>query len=124
MGDEDHRQRLANIIYLNATKQYQEAIEKTTTLVDDLPSFAEAWYHRGSAWFQVEDFSQAIHDFHQALELNPYQFVAAAAMGDAYLRLEDPVSALDTLRRTLRLNPDLKRVQNQVAELARQVEDE
>jgi len=122
-GGEDHRRQLADTIRLNAAKRYREAIEKANALLDDLPGFAEAWYQRGAAWFQLADFLQAIRDFDQALELNPYQFVAAAAIGDAYLRLDSPVSALKALRQALRLNPGQKRVRDQVAELARDVED-
>ena len=48
---------------------------------------------------------------------------AATAMGDAYLRLDNPLMALDAFRRALGLNPDLVRVRTQVAELARQTEE-
>jgi tetratricopeptide (TPR) repeat protein len=122
-GDEDQRRQLADTIRLNAARQYRNATEKASALLDDAPWFAEAWYQRGAAWFQLDDFSQAIRDCHQALELNPYHFVAATAIGEAYLRLSNPVSALDAFRRALRLNPDLERVRSLVAELTRQVED-
>ncbi len=121
-GSKTHRRQLAATVRLNAARRYRDATKKATALLDDLPGFAEAWYQRGSAWFQFEDLPQAIRDFHQALELNPYHFVAATATGEAYLRLGNPVSALDAFRRALRLNPDLERVRNQVVELARQVE--
>lgn len=124
VGDQDQRRQLADAIRLNAARRYRKAAETATTLLDALPTFAEAWYQRGAAWFQLDDFAQAIRDFHQALELNPYQFVAAAATGDAFLRLGNPVSALDALRRALRLNPDSPRVQDQVAELARQLQED
>ena len=38
-------------------------------------------------------------DCHEALELNPYHFIAATCMGQAYLELENPVSALESFRR-------------------------
>ncbi|MCH7727652.1 MAG: tetratricopeptide repeat protein [Planctomycetes bacterium] len=123
-GGKGHRRQLAVTIRLNAATRYREAISMATALLDDLPGFAEAWYQRGSAWFQLDDFSQSIGDFNQALELNPYHFVAATAMGNAYLRLGNPVSALDAFRRALGLTPDLEGVQTQVAELARQIEDD
>ena len=121
-GGEAHRRQLADTIRLNAARRYREAVGKATALLDDFSNFAEAWYQRGSAWFQLDDFPQAIRDFHQAMELNPYQFVAAAAMGDAYLRLGNPVSALEAFRRALRSNPDLHWVRDRVTQLARQVE--
>jgi tetratricopeptide (TPR) repeat protein len=122
-GDANQRRQLADIIRLNAAGQCSAAIEKASALLDDLPAFAELSYQRGAAWFQLRDFSRAIRDFHQTLERNPYHFVAATDIGEAYLLLSDPVSALDAFRRALRLNPELKSVRGQVAELARQVED-
>ncbi len=123
-GSEEQRRQLAGIVRLNAFSKYPEAIESVSALIDDAPWFAEAWYQRGSACFQLDDLQQAIRDWHQTLEINPYQFVAATAMGDAYLRLKNPASALDAFRRALRLNPDLERVRSRVVELARQVGDE
>jgi tetratricopeptide (TPR) repeat protein len=122
-GDVHQRRQLADIIRLNAAGQCSAAIEMASALLDDLPAFAELLYQRGAAWFQLKDFSRAIRDFHQALERNPYHFVAATASGETYLRLSDPVSALDAFRRALRLNPELESVRGQVTKLARQVED-
>lgn len=122
-GGADRRRQLADIIRLNAAGQYSAAIEKASALLDDLAAFAEPWYQRGAAWFQLKDFSRAIRDFHQALERNPYHFVAATTVGETYLWLSDPVSALDAFRRALRLNPELESVRGQVAKLARQVEE-
>jgi hypothetical protein len=44
-------------------------------------------------------------------------------MGQAYLQLENPVSALECFRRALRLNPGLEGVRAQVVRLTRMVED-
>jgi cytochrome c-type biogenesis protein CcmH/NrfG len=43
-------------------------------------------------------------------------------MGHAYLRLKNRVSALESFRRALRLNPNLEDVRAQVARLARTIE--
>jgi cytochrome c-type biogenesis protein CcmH/NrfG len=43
-------------------------------------------------------------------------------MGRAYLELDNPISALQSFRRALRLNPDLEGVRVQVVRLARLVE--
>jgi tetratricopeptide (TPR) repeat protein len=122
-GDEQQRQQLANLIRLNAIKSYAEAHQAATDLLEETPWFAEVWYQRGSARFQLHDYAGAIQDFHRALELNPYQFVAATAIGQSYLRLHNPVSTLNAFRHALRLNPDQEKIRAQVDELARQIDN-
>ncbi len=123
-GSKQHRRQLVEIIRLNAVKEHRDAAEKASKLIDVVPSLAEAWYQRGAACYQLEQFAQVTSHCHQALELNPYHFVAATAIGEAYLRLDDPCSALESFRRALRLNPELNGLRDQVALLARQFGDE
>ncbi len=121
-GNEEERQELGIVIRLNAAAQYQEAIYKATELVETAPWFAEAWNQRAVARFNLGQFTESIRDCHQALEINPYHFVAATSMGQSYLELKNHVSALESFRRALRLNPDLEGIRLQVVRLARMVE--
>ncbi len=123
-GSDLERQQLIDIIRLNAAERYHDAIQKASELLDDAPGFAEAWYQRGAAFFQLNRFGQAIHNCSQALEFNPYHFVAATVLGEAFLRLDSPVSALEAFRRAVRLNPDLDEARARVVQLTSQVEDE
>ncbi|MHB8973005.1 MAG: HEAT repeat domain-containing protein [Pirellulaceae bacterium] len=123
VGDAPQRRQLADIVRLNAARRYRDAVEQASVLLELAPGFAEAWYQRATAWFQLGDFAQAISDWYQALEHNPYHFVAATAIGNAYLQLHNPVSALESFRRALRLNPDLEHVRAQIAALRRQIEE-
>jgi tetratricopeptide (TPR) repeat protein len=122
-GDKALRRQLADIVRLNATREYRRAAENATALLEQIPDMAEAWYQRGNAWFQLGEVSRAIHDWNQCLELNPYQFVAATAIGNAYLQLHSRASALEAFERALRLNPDLEHVQAQIVALKRQLDD-
>jgi tetratricopeptide (TPR) repeat protein len=122
-GSEEQRRALRVIIHLNATQQYEEAARRASRLAEKAPWFAEVWNQRAIAQFNLGHFTESIRDCHQALEINPYHFVAAAGMGQAYLELENFVSALESFRRALRLNPDLEAVRVQVVRLARMVED-
>jgi tetratricopeptide (TPR) repeat protein len=122
-GDKALRRQLADVVRLNATREYRRAADSATALLEQLPDMAEAWYQRGNAWFQLGEVSRAIHDWSQCLELNPYQFVAATAIGNAYLQLHSRESALEAFERAIRLNPDLEHVQAQVVALKKQLED-
>lgn len=122
-GSEEERQQLGIIMRLNAAQQYKEAIVRATELIEKAPWFAEAWNQRAVAQYNMGRYAEAIRDCHQALEINPYHFVAATNMGQAYVELENHVSALESFRRALRLNPDLEGIRAQVVRLARMVED-
>jgi len=122
-GEEKDRQELAVITRLNAAKQYKEVIQRAGKLVEHSPWFAEAWHQRAAAHYALGRLADAIRDCHEALEINPYHFVAAMSMGQAYLELENPISALECFRRALRLNPDLEGVRAQVVRLSRLVEE-
>jgi tetratricopeptide (TPR) repeat protein len=121
-GSEEERQQLGLIMRLNAAQHYKEAVRRATSLIERAAWFAEAWNQRAVSQFALGRFAEAIRDCHQALEINPYHFPAAASMGQAYLELGNHVSALESFRRALRLNPDLEGVRAQVVRLARMVD--
>jgi tetratricopeptide (TPR) repeat protein len=122
-GSDEERQQLAVIVRLNAAQQYAEAARRASELIERAPSFAEAWNQRALAQFSLKRYAESIRDAHQALEINPYHFIAATSMGEAYLELGNAVSALESFRRALRLNPDLEGVRAQVVRLARRAGD-
>jgi tetratricopeptide (TPR) repeat protein len=120
-GSESERQELESIARHNAAKLHREALLRATRLIERAPWFAEAWHQRAVAHAGLGRLVESIRDCHQALEINPYHFVAATSMGQAYLELENQASALECFRRALRLNPDLEGVRVQVDRLTRQV---
>lgn len=121
-GNEDQRQQLGIIVRLNAAQHYEEARQRATQLIEAAAWFAEAWNQRAIADYALGDYAAAIRDCHEALEINPYHFAAASGMGQAYLQLGNHVSALESFRRALRLNPDLEGVRAQVTRLTRMIE--
>ncbi|GAB4127248.1 tetratricopeptide repeat protein [Thermopirellula anaerolimosa] len=122
-GSESQRRELTGIVRLNAAHRYQEVIQRAGRLIEKEPNFAEAYNQRAIAHFSLGDFAESIRDCRMTLELNPYHFAAAAGLGQAYLELQDPVAALESFHRALKLNPDLEAVRVQVARLQRLIED-
>jgi tetratricopeptide (TPR) repeat protein len=121
-GTESERQELGVIFRLNAAQLSKDAVVRAARLIEHAPWFAEAWHQRAVAHIALGKLVEAIRDCHQALEVNPYHFVAATSMGQTYLQLQNPVSALECFRRALRLNPGLEGVRAQVVRLTRMVE--
>ncbi|NQT16770.1 MAG: tetratricopeptide repeat protein [Planctomycetes bacterium] len=121
-GDDDQRQTLSALVDLNSAKRFDEASRRATELTRKAPWLAEAWSQRATANLALGRYNEAIRDCHQTLEINPYHFAAASGMGRAYLQLNNHLSALESFRRALRLNPSLESVRAQITRLTRLIE--
>jgi tetratricopeptide (TPR) repeat protein len=119
VGSRDQRETLCRVVELNDERLHTEAARLATELIHSSPWIAEAWCQRGMAHYHLGQYDAAIRDCHQALEINPYHFTAAAGMGQCYLLQDNPVAALEAFRRALRLNPGLEQVRAQVVRLQR-----
>jgi tetratricopeptide (TPR) repeat protein len=120
VGSRDERETLCRVSNLNDERRHSEAARLATQLIRTAScDIAEAWCQRGMAHYHLGQYDAAIRDCHQALEINPYHFTAAAGMGQCYLLQDNPVAALEAFRRALRLNPGLEQVRAQVVRLQR-----
>ncbi len=90
VSDRRHREKLRAILELNDQRRHEEAARLATELIHDSPWIAEAWCQRGIAHYHMSQYEAAIRDCHQALEINPYHFTAAAGMGQCYLVAGQP----------------------------------
>ncbi len=122
-GSDQQRQALGTLIRLNAAQRFEEVVKRANELIHQAAWLGEAWNQRAIAHFSLGLYAEAIRDCHQTLEINPYHFAAAAGMGQAYLKLGNTHSALESFRRALRLNPDLEAVRVEVSRLTRLIED-
>jgi tetratricopeptide (TPR) repeat protein len=119
VGSKNQRETLGRVVELNDERRHTEAARLATELIHNSPWIAEAWCQRGMAHYHMGQYDASIRDCHQALEINPYHFTAAAGMGQCYLLQDNPVAALEAFRRALRLNPGLEQVRSQVVRLQR-----
>ena len=124
IGTRPQQEMLREVSDLNDQRQHSEAAQLATELIHNSPWIAEAWCQRGTAYYHLGQYDAAIRDCHQALEINPYHFTAAAGMGQCYMLQENPVAALEAFRRALRLNPGLEEVRAQVVRLQRSLKRE
>lgn len=122
-GNAAHRRELQLLARLNNNLEFHEAVRRGTDLIESAPWIPEAWNQRGFALFHLKRYDDSANDHHQTLEINPYHFVAAVAMGHCYLEMNEPANALECFRRALRLNPGLDGVRAQVEYLERSLEE-
>ena len=123
-GNDSQRQLLGIVMRLIAAKQFAEAIDRATELVEAAPWFAEAWNQRAIAHYSLGEYGDSITDCHETLEYNPYHFAAASGMGQCYLQLDDRTRALECFRRALKLNPNMEGIRANIVHLERAQESE
>lgn len=122
-GSDTQRMRLRVILRFNASRQFDEAVQMATELIDEAPWFAEAWNQRAIAHFHAQRFEESANDCQQTLELNPYHFGAACGMAYCYLEMNDPMAALECFNRALKLNPNMEGVRAQAQFVQRSLEE-
>jgi tetratricopeptide (TPR) repeat protein len=118
-GTSSQRRRLNTVVRMNAAHRHAEAVRLASQLIETTGELPEAWNQRAVAYFSLGQFEASIRDCQQTLELNPYHFAAAAAMGQCHLQLGDRRSALDSFRWAVRLNPGLETARVHVQHLER-----
>ncbi len=118
-GSAAQRRQLDRVIWAIRSGDYTSAVAEAGSLLRAAPNIAEAWRQRGLAYFYQRRFRAALGDFRQTLELNPYHFAAAAAIGYCQCELNDPIAALESFRQALLINPGMDDVRVQVQGLQR-----
>jgi tetratricopeptide (TPR) repeat protein len=124
VGTAAHQRRLAAVEEHLERGDYDRASQLAAKLIQEAPWIAQSWYQRGKAYFHLGQFSACVRDCHQALEINAYHFPAATIMGRAYEMQRDLVSALETFRRALRLNPNMEEIRARVIQLQRTLKNQ
>jgi len=86
-------------------KEYQRALALLDRMIDQYPTYAEAWNHRGALYFELGDFEKSLADSERALALNPNHYGARQGIGVCRLQLGDVAEACRYLRAALKLLP-------------------
>lgn len=119
-----HQRRLTAIDEQLDEGDYDRASMLAGKLIQEAPWIAQSWYLRGKAYLHIGQYEAAVRDCHQALEINAFHFQAAAVMGQAYEMQHNLVGALESLRRALRLNPNMEEVRARVIQLQRTLKNQ
>ena len=93
------------------------AAETFTKAIQRRPDFAEAWNKRATVYFLMGEDEKSLRDCDEVMKRNPAHFGALAGYGQIYLRLDQPERALSYFRRALRINPNLRGVQQVIPQL-------
>ena len=80
-----------------SSKVYDKAIEDYTIAIEVNSKDAEAYYNRGLAYANLNDYKRAIEDYDKALELNPNYTEACNNRDVAYHNLEEHDKSVSSL---------------------------
>jgi tetratricopeptide (TPR) repeat protein len=76
-----------------------------TSLVDDLPDFAEAWNRRAVLYYLKQEYCSAIADCQQVIEIVPWHFGAWHGLGLCQAALGNYSGAITAIRQALEIQP-------------------
>jgi len=93
------------------------AVETFTKAIQRQPDFAEAWNKRATVYFLMGEHEKSLKDCDEVMKRNPAHFGALAGYGQIYLQLDQPERALTYFRRALRVNPNMRGVQQVIPQL-------
>ena len=68
--------------------------------------FANAYYKKGNAHYQLKDYQGAINSYNQAIHLNPYNADAHMGLGNARYELKDYQEAINSYNQAIHLDPN------------------
>lgn len=80
-------------------EDWQGVIDSMTKAVGQRPWHDDAYNLMGFAYRKLGDYDRALQSYDRALELNPHHRGALEYLGEAYLELDRPESARETLER-------------------------
>jgi tetratricopeptide (TPR) repeat protein len=83
------------------------AIEHFTAIIDQDPTFAEAWNARATAYFTAGEFGPSLADIARVLTLNPRHFGALSGLAMILEESGSPEKALAAYKAALAIHPHL-----------------
>src|SRR5258705_491052 len=93
------------------------AVETFTKAIQRKPDFAEAWNKRATVYFLMGEHEKSLKDCDEVMKRNPAHFGALAGYGQIYLQLDQPERALTYFRRSIRVNPNMRSVEQIIPQL-------
>ena len=86
-------------------ENYISAVARFTAVINSKPKLTEAWFLRGIAKYNLNDFRGAMEDFSMAIKINPFYSDAFHYRGLTFEQLGDFNNAKEDLAAAMELNP-------------------
>jgi len=104
------------------TSKFALAVEHFTALVDHAPAFAEGYFGRATAYYNLEMMGPALVDLREALVLNPDHYGAMTGLGVLFGDFGDNERALEAFRAANKIHPQKPDVNEAIERLEKRVQ--
>ena len=103
---------------------YRVALEAFGQLVEAKPAFAEGWNKRATLLYLLGRYQASVADIAKVLALEPRHFGALSGLALCDQQLGKDADALQVLRRTAAVFPEMPGLKERIKELTKKVEGE
>ena len=104
-------------------KQLSKAINIFTKVIDQDPSWAEAWNKRATVFYMIGDYKNSQKDIDKVLKLENRHFGALAGQGLVNIKLENYEKAIESYKKAKEIYPTMQSPEimiKQIEELIKQ----
>lgn len=98
----------------------REALEVFDLIIAQKPSFAEGWNKRATLYYTLGEYKKSLADCDEVIKRNPLHFGALSGYGLIYVQLDQPARAIEYFKRALKINPNLRGVEESINVLEQQ----
>ena len=123
-GDPAADQLMANGLSAMNAGDYGSALKAFGQLVEDKPAFAEGWNKRATLLYMLGRYQESVADIAKVLALEPRHFGALSGLALCDEQLGRDADALQAMRRTAAVFPEMPGLKARLRELTRKVEGE
>ena len=123
-GDSATDQLMAAGLSAMNAGDYRLALENFGRLVEDKPTFAEGWNKRATLFYLIGRFRESVADIAKVLALEPRHFGALSGLALCDQQLGKDADALQAMRRTAAVFPEMPGLKKRIKELTSKVEGE
>ena len=93
------------------TRDFIMSIAFFTRVIEEKPTFAEAWNKRATVYYMMGDFDKSMYDIKETLKLEPRHFGAMDGMGLIFMHLQQYEKAIEVYKQMLEIFPNNKNIQ-------------
>lgn len=116
-----HHQQLLKVMHLNDGGGHAAALAPTMILVDQAPSYSEAYHQLAICWHGLENYYQAESAYRACLWQCRYHYPAWQGLARCRVVLEDYAGAIKALEQCLNISPDVESARLQIRVIRRRM---